>query len=308
MIWGQCRNTLNDAMFPPAADVVRLHDGGCRWALLEPSRGIYDWTKLDAYLAANEARGLASMYTFSSVPAWTAQPIAGAAAGLNDRTSNCPPLMADAVNFVAALVKHVTRPDGTLRIKYWEPWNEANYAGFWAGSDDQLLQFCQIVCGMAKSADPTCLVTTPSCVYSYAGNNILTALPRWLAKGFHRYADIISIHGYQIPNNLPAAGIGPVFDKVNALLASLKITLPVWDTEFGFGDPAQVADPRQWVIDALHVRLQKGIQGAIWYQADNQTHGTMRRRDGTLTAAGQAWVDARKATAPLPAVSGILQV
>jgi hypothetical protein len=60
MIWGHCRNTLNDAMFPPGADVVRLHDGGCRWALLEPSRGVYNWAKLDAYLAANEARGLAT--------------------------------------------------------------------------------------------------------------------------------------------------------------------------------------------------------------------------------------------------------
>jgi hypothetical protein len=161
---------------------------------------------------------------------------------------------------------------------------------------------------MVKSADPSCQVTTPSCVYSYSGNNILTALPRWLAKGFHKYADIIAVHGYQLPNNLPAAGIGTVFDKVNGLLANLKITLPVWDTEFGFGDPTLVKDPRQWVIDSLQVRLQKGIQCAIWYQGDNQTHGTLRRKDGTLTAAGAAWVDARKATVPLPAASGILQV
>jgi hypothetical protein len=102
-------------------------------------------------------------------------------------------------------------------------------------------------------------VTTPSCVYSYSGNNILTALPRWLAKGFHKYADIIAVHGYQLPNNLPAAGIGPVFDKVNGLLANLKITLPVWDTEFGFGDPTLVKDPRQWVIDRCRCVYSKGI-------------------------------------------------
>jgi hypothetical protein len=308
MIWGHCRNTPNDAMFPPGADIVRLHDGGCRWALIEPSRGVYNWAKLDAYLAANEARGLATMYTFSSTPAWCAQPVAGAVAGLVDKTSNCPPLMPDFIAFLVALVKHVSRPDGSLRIQYWEAWNEANYAGFWSGTDAQLLELCQAVYGIVKSADPTCQVTTPSCVYSYAGNNILTALPRWLAKGIHKYADIIAVHGYQVPYNLPAAGIGPVFDQVNGLLANLKITLPVWDTEFGFGDPALVKDPRQWVIDALQVRLRKGIAGAIWYQADNPTHGAMRFKDGTLTAAGQAWVDTRKATVPLPAATGILQL
>jgi len=306
MIFGQGRNTLTAAAFPPGTDILRLHDGGCRWGLLEPTKGSYNWARLDAHLAASEAKGIPSVYVFSDTPPWTAQAVAGAPAGLVDATSNHPPNLQDFTDFVTAIV---TRYKG--RIKVWEMWNEANYSGFWCGTDAQLLAMAKVLYTTVKRIDPSALVTTPTPCYSWSGNNVITAHTNWFSQGFQNYADIVSFHGY-CPDGADSKWIGPTLDSLNSLCLKYGITKPLWDTEYGFKNPSLIPDSakRQWVIDSIDIRAQKGIATSIWYQADNLTHGTQILQNGTLTIAGQAWLDTynRYHTMRLPAVTNVKQV
>jgi hypothetical protein len=309
MILGQSRNTLTAAAFPPGADLLRLHDGGCRWSLLNPQSGVYNWARLDAHLAASEARGIPSMYVFSSTPAWAVLPFTSASAtakGLwaDNPTGNCPPNPQAHSDFIDALLAHVKRPDGTLRIKYFEMWNETNNAGFWSGTTPQLLALAQTLYQKVKAAYPAALVTTPTPCWDKT--NVIQAMDLYLGAGFAQYADIVSFHGY-LPDGAPAVNISPTLDALKSLLVKYGVNKPLWDTEYGFKSPILLPDSakRQWVIDSITTRIKKGIQCAIWYQADNLTHGTQILQNGTLTIAGQAWLDCHTTVAArLPAVIG----
>jgi hypothetical protein len=292
MIYGQSRNTLNAAAYPPGAQMLRLHDGGCRWSLIEKSQGQYDFSKLDQHLAASEAHGAGSLYTFCSTPPWCGIPVPNAPASIMEPGTNLPPHLPDWTDFVIAIVKHVRRADGSLRIKQWELWNEPNYTGFWCGSNTQLLAMAKVLYVIVKAYDPSARVTSPSPAYSWSANTAVTAMNEYLAMGFQNYCDILSFHGY-CKDNDPAKSIGPTLDALRDLRTKYGVpNMPLWDTEWGFKLNTDCPDSQkaQFVTDGLQIRLDKAIGAAVWYQADNVTHGTQILKTGELTVAGSAWM------------------
>ena len=286
MILGHGRNKTSAQTFPQGCSLIRLHDSGVNWSQLEPAKGQFNWAPLDARLAEAEAHGVKVMYVFSNTPAWTAQPVAGAPVGLPSPLGNCPARLEDELDFTEELLDHVG--DG---ISYFGLWNEWNYPPFYCGTQAQMLTSCEYRYGIIKSRMPQAVVLTPSITYSWAQNNILTALPPMLDAGFQRFADGLAIHGYLAAGML-ASGIGPVLDGVHALLTKHNLAMPIWDTEWGFGtQPLTDQQKAQFVSDGLIARLERGVAGACWYAWDDTTHGTMCNPNGTLTAAGQAWLD-----------------
>jgi len=293
MLFGHGRNTLKPQCFPKACDIIRLHDSGTGWSSLEPTKGNYNWTTLDAHLAAAEVAGIPVLYVFSRTPEWTAQPGFGVGAGVPgivNPTSNRPPLLQDWSDFIAALLSHVRRADGTFRIQYWEMWNETNALQFWNGSDAQLLAMAKILYQLVKAYSPTMQVTTPTPCWNTTSAD--AAMNTYFSEGFQQYADIVSFHGYQALT-VPAMAIGLTIDNMYAVMADYGVTKPLWDTEYGFGDPTRLsyAQQRQWVMDSLIIRLQKRLGASIAYQWDNLTHMTCVSWAGVLTAAGHAFVD-----------------
>src|SRR4051794_13991546 len=49
---------------------VRLWDTHTQWAEVNPSRGVYDWSLLDEYMALAEQHGVEILYTVGLTPAW----------------------------------------------------------------------------------------------------------------------------------------------------------------------------------------------------------------------------------------------
>ena len=96
---------------------------------LELSAGRVRWSRLDAHLAASEARGIPSTYVICSTPAFAAIPVVNQPRAIVGGTTNCPPKLTDFADFVAAIV---TRYKG--RIAVYEGRNECNYTGFWCGT------------------------------------------------------------------------------------------------------------------------------------------------------------------------------
>jgi len=287
MILGHGRNQTSPQTFPQGCSLLRLHDSGVNWAQLNPSKGIFNWTPLDARLAEAEAHGLKVLYVFSNTPAWAGTPVPGAPPGLPSPTGNLPPNFEDWVSFVAALTAHAGN-----KIAAWELWNECNYDGFWAEGYPDLLAMCEIAWAMIKGANPDAVVLTPSVTYSWSGNNVLTALPQLLDLGFQSYADGLAIHGY-LAAGAPATGIGATLDGVHVMMAKHNLSMGIWDTEWGYGTQSLTdAAKAQYVKDGLATRLYAGLAAASWYNWDDPTHGTMcDLKTGGLTAAGQAWLD-----------------
>jgi hypothetical protein len=289
-MFAQGWNTLKTSCFPKAMDVLRLWDDGTRLGLIAPAQGSFDWTTLDARVAAAQAAGKQLIYVFGSTPAWAALSATGPA-GAYDATSNRPPNLTLILPVVQAIAM---RYKG--KIAYYESWNEYNALGFYCGTKAQLLAWQQMINATIKDADPAALVTMPTpCWSTTTADEEIESL---LAMGFQGYANIATFHGYFTPGAAGSA-IGPTIAKIRAAMAAADCGFPLWDTEFGFSGSADgaalftPAEQRQWVLDAFMTRLSYDVTLMGWYQWDNLTHspGITDLTGLDLSPAGQAMVD-----------------
>src|SRR5580704_1442161 len=92
------------------------------WPYIQPSRGQFNWTELDAWLDLAERNNIDTTYPLGYLPGWAVSDTAGcepAALKGSLRCSTLPVRLEDIDVFVTALA---TRYKG--RIKYYELWNE----------------------------------------------------------------------------------------------------------------------------------------------------------------------------------------
>lgn len=105
-----------DAMAATGAQWIRFDFD---WGKLEPSKGSYNWSRIDRAVNAAQSRGLKVIGMIGYTPDW-ARP-----AGTTDKTP--PTNMDDYANFTRAVVQRYA-PKG---VKHWEVWNEPNIVVFW---------------------------------------------------------------------------------------------------------------------------------------------------------------------------------
>ena len=85
------------------------------WADVEKSPGVYDWSHIDADMAAAAREGLHVLPVVGYAPSWTQPEDAQGYA-----------------SFVAAVVKRYG-PGTSANLTWFELWNEPNYAYAWSG-------------------------------------------------------------------------------------------------------------------------------------------------------------------------------
>src|SRR3984885_6243244 len=213
------------------------------WSDLNPSHGVYNWTALNAWIAANQANNNQMVYTFGNPPAW--------AGGI---TTN----LADFQAFVTAIV---TQANGA--IKYWEGFNEFDVSGI---APALLVQLQKIIYDTVHTLDPGALVLSPT--VCSAGDDPLFA--QFLADGGGSYFDIAAFHGY---NNSTGEGIVPVVQDFQAVLAQYGLSnVPIWDTEWGMEAPNVITDTttqEAYVSTGLILQAAVGVQTEIFYAYDN---------------------------------------
>jgi hypothetical protein len=175
-----------NAHLPSSAQLDRVVEAGIAWIrvdfnwfMLEPARGVYDWTTTDAVVREAQARGLNVYATLAYTPGW-----ANGGQGVN-----APPLNADDwYNFVYETVSRYRH-----HVHHWGMWNEPNVNAFWSGSVTQYLQMILEVGARAVRDVQGGLVCGPELgmqgdwwVWFY---QILAQKPRDL--------DIVTMHSYQ---------------------------------------------------------------------------------------------------------------
>ena len=235
------------------------------WGNIETAPGVYNWTALNAWIAASQAHGAQMVYTFGNGPSF-------------DGNNGTTPNMADFQAFVTAIVEHA---NGS--IKYWEGMNEFSNNGMSAAT---VLQMQEIIYNTVHSLDPGALVLSPT--VNSSGSNASYA--QFLADGGGNYFDIAAFHGY---NNDTGEGVGATATAFQTLLTQYGINKPIWDTEWGMEAPSVLTgttNQEAFVSTGLILQAAAGVQTEIFYSYDlNSTSGLYNSSTGQLTPAGVAF-------------------
>jgi len=288
---------------------TRLWSSGANWNLINTSPGQYDWSMLDAWLAAAKRNNIDVQYTFGETPSW-------ASSKPNDShcaqhggapTGSCDPpndLNADGTgsnqhwkDFVTAIA---TRSAG--RIHYWEIWDEASNPLRWVGTNAQMLRLASDARTIILGIDPTAVILTPS-------SGIVDAVElnwwtKYLQAGGGQYADVIAYHGY-----VQQANHTPVPEDLIKYVTKLKTILkqygqsgkPLHDTESSWGDGSccNFTDPDLQAGFTARIVLMHwlvGTQRFYWFVWNDSPAGTLWQADphditlpGTLLKPGIAY-------------------
>ena len=238
----------------------RLWDANVTWKDLEPSKGVWDFSRLDALVAQGQEHKVDMILPLALTPRWASQrpnePSAytpGAAA---------PPVnLQDWIDYVAAVT---ARYKG--KIAYYEMWNEANVAATWTGTAAQIVSLQEAAYKTIKSVDPDAQFISANLTCS----NGLPMLKQLLDLGYANSADIIGYHFYVVLGQPEA--IATLYSQVASLLNQHGVNKPIWNTETGWltGSTFSSEDQAAAVaVRALLVGRSSGIERFLWYEWDN---------------------------------------
>jgi hypothetical protein len=258
---------------------------GAQWTEINPQRGVYDWSGLDARVAAAAAQGADVIYTLGGrTPRWaSSQPDTPTPYG----PGQCAEPSSEALwqDWVRAIV---TRYQG--RIRYWEIWNEPDLPDFYCGRAARLVDLSRLAKEVINAVDPAARVVSPA-MSGYEGTGALDA---FLSSGGGAFVDIIGYHFYvDKPEDVSFKAIA-----LKALLERYGAqNLPLWNTEQGWIDtnlPVDVlpeATGAAYVARSVLLAWAWGQQRHYYYTWDNpyiqipMTTGDRR----TLSSAGASY-------------------
>jgi hypothetical protein len=153
--------------------MLRLHDAGTYWSILNPQSGVYDWSSLDAWLdviAQHEPVDVIQVFTWT--PCWdtnspgsTCGIAPTAPTGSNGVPSDLTASGSPSFNsFVTNFVQHCSAAGKCVSdiIKYYEMWNEWDLNFHWVGNMNQLYQMLAPAAQIIKTNVPNAIVMSPS--------------------------------------------------------------------------------------------------------------------------------------------------
>jgi hypothetical protein len=188
--------------------MLRIHDSGMYWSLLNPSAGTYYWPVLDKWLdmiAQHEPVSVIQVFTWT--PCWdSTQGTCGidptAPTGTNGPPNDLVATGSPSFNaFVTAFVQHCS-PNGNCvanLIKYFEMWNEWDLQFHWTGSMTQVYQMVAPAVTIIRANVPKAVIMTPSATPdSDTGLGYQADFQNWLnlENTNGRISDWISWHLY----------------------------------------------------------------------------------------------------------------
>jgi hypothetical protein len=238
------------------------------WFDLEPSRGVWQFDRLDALVAKGERQNEQVILTLGQTPAW-------ASTRPTEASPYAPGAAAEPISeqdWIDYVTKVVQRYRG--RVKYYEIWNEPNLTTFWTGTPDRLLQMQRDAYAVIRAEDPAAKVISPSITADYG----IPYFQQMLKGGMANYADVIGYHLYVL--GYPPEQMNELADQVNESLAEANVSgKEIWNTETGWSLPNSFPDPTiaaAWVARAHLLAFSKGISRFIWYAWDSENWVTLQ--------------------------------
>jgi hypothetical protein len=266
----------------------RLWDAYVTWKDLEPSKGIWNFAKLDALVSLAAQHNVEIILPLALTPQW-------ASARPNEPSAYTPGAAAepssiqDWLDYVQAVAR---RYKG--KIAYYEMWNEANSTTMWTGTPAELVVLQQAAYSAIKSNDPNAQLISAN-LESESG---LPYMQNLLDLGYAGSADIVGYHLYVSPG-VPE-DIAPLAAKILSLLNQHEVNKPLWDTETGWLPGCNFASEDQQAATAVRALLVANASGAarfLWYAWDNHCCVTLfmtESDDTTPTRAALAYANLEK--------------
>jgi Glycosyl hydrolases family 39 len=270
----------------PSVPIGALGKGaGVAWPYVEPSRGEFDWTRLDDYVDTASAHGIATFYSTAYVPEWAASDTSSCSDGSYGIvcTSGITNIE-DWENFVTALV---TRYKG--RIQIYELWNEPDH--MFTGTMAQLVSLTNAEDSIIRSLDPTATILSPSIV-TYDSSYFAS----YLAAGGTKNIDVVSMHGCPSPTNDVAEFIlASASTSMRAVMQEYGLSAkPLWDTEgtWGYESDGAITNAElraAYIAQDYLLHWSVGITRLYWFAWDDSNDGTLWSPTSGTSEAGIAY-------------------
>lgn len=190
------------------------------WDLLEPSRFDYRWEKLDAAVETMTAAGLEPLFTLPISNKWNGTDKAIKVSGFDIGPTHFP--TRDLAG-VRALAKTIAARYKT-KIKYYEVWNEPDFALFWKGEPNasEYLDLLREAYMGLKEGNPQAVVL----LGGLAKPKETEWLDKLLALGGGKFFDVMNLHVY------PAfATLEEALGVSRGVMLRHKTSKPIWITE-----------------------------------------------------------------------------
>ena len=130
---------------------LRLWDANVTWREIETSPGSYQWSRLDAYVAAAQAHGIEVTLVVGMTPSF-----------YNGDRTKPPADLSVYRSYVRAAMARYRDFNGKRGIAAYQVWNEGNVPDYWTGTPQQLAQLTQVVAQARREVDPGAVVLAPS--------------------------------------------------------------------------------------------------------------------------------------------------
>lgn len=228
---------------------------GFRWDEIEPTKGVYDFSKNDRLVKLAQKHNIKVLGLINRTPVWAS----GA-----ENTISPPKDIEDWKNFVITVV---TRYKG--KVAHWEAWNEPDIKKFWTGSPEEYITLLKTAYRVIKSIDPSMKVVSAGLDGNAEKGKVY--LESLLKLGMTDYCDIIAFHPY---GKTPERSLQRVI-KFREILDKYSEGKPLWLTEVGWqsggwpGGPAIVENEQ---VKAKYLKesfslLKPHADAIFWYRA-----------------------------------------
>ena len=256
---------IDEAAWPDVSiGSFRIWNGDSTWGALEPSRGSWNFARLDQRVDQAESRGAPVLLVLSHPPAWAAtRPDLKGYQG-----SPSPPTSNDAWRTYIRTV--VERYAG--RIEAYQIWNEPNLPQFYVGTPQRLGELTELAAAEIRSADPAALVVSAGFSARTEGSQpFFEAYVNAMAPAT---IDVVGIHIYPYPGNGPESMIG-LANQFRILADGAGLgDKPMWNTEIGYGrTPDFVFDgdtAASLILRTYLVLPANGLDRNYWYMWDDR--------------------------------------
>ena len=255
----------------------RLWDAAVNWPNLEPSKGQWQFGRLDLYVSLAKQHGTGLLLPLSYTPSW--------ASGRPEITAP-PQNLEDWRNYVKTVV---SRYKG--RIQAYEMWNEPNLSDFWSGTIDQMVMLTKEASAIIRSIDPQAIIVSASPTAEWG----IPWFVEFVKKGGVQSADVVGYHFYGDPPSAPPEAMVPVIQRVRRIMSENGLgNKPLWNTETGWLVPAKMESEEiaaAFLARAYIVAWAAGVQRFYWYAWDNRSLAivTYKEAERQVTPAGNAY-------------------
>lgn len=257
----------------------RLWDANVTWKDLEPGKGVWDFSHLDALVAQGQEHGVDMILPLAMTPQWASQRPNEASAYAPGAAA--PPInIQDWIDYVAAVTARYK-----VKIAYYEMWNEMNLPETWTGTPAEIVSLQQAAYATIKRIDPDAKLISANLTASSG----LPLLKQLLDLGYANSADIIGYHFYVFPS--PPEAIATLFSQIDSLLEQHGVSKSVWNTETGWLKPSTMTSDDEsaaYVVRALLVGRASGIERFLWYEWDNHCCVSLDMTEADNTTPTQA--------------------